>query len=80
MHVQSYRGAITHSHTYGKADSKKKKEKRKSERQWSADVFNSNPKNGAVATVLTMPLSINKKLEEKKKSVMTTDFKHSRPH
>lgn len=78
MHAQSYRGAITHSRTYGKADSKKKKGK--SERQWSADVFNSNPKNGAVATVLTVPLSINKKLEEKKKSVMTTDFKHPRPH
>lgn len=59
---------------------KKKEKKRKSERRWSADVFNSNPKNGAAATVLTTPLSINKKLEEKKKSIMTTDFKHPRPH
>lgn len=79
-------GAISHTHTYRNPHRKKQSEwadwKRK-ERQWSAEVFNSNPENCTALAVLTMPLSVNKKLKEREKKKINdgnSDFKHSLPH
>lgn len=78
-------GAVFHTHTYRKPDSKKQSEwadwKRK-EQQWSTEVFNSNPENGAAQAVLTTPLSVNKKLKGREKKIYNgnTDFRHSFTH